>query len=318
MTNEESQSNINAFLAGGGTQDILSKESYGGKLDTKELNKFVSKYGLDSSKVYSALNSTTQASQPTDLLGIRTQIYNDLGIPTAQEEFNKSYKGYMDFQTAQDVQQNQLENQPLNLNVIRGEQAEASRLGGISLAAKARGLDVLQRGLESKLNEAQVQYQIRAQELTDKRNMQIQYAGAGIKLSDSYEQAADKISKYQKKQAVESAFASVFGYIPDKKSSSWMKNKLKKNYKESKKLKDELDRIDLESKQIALGKLKADGAGGIADISSLFGDNVANLQVSGNSGYTSSPNYSYYGIGGTSINSGTKVDNVSGAYKTMA
>jgi hypothetical protein len=146
-------------------------------------------FQLDPQAVYSAGNiksAMSGTSYPTDLLGIRNQIYSDLGVTASQEAYNQAL-------TASRAQQTALENAPMSLNVIRGAQAEAQRLS-------TDKLEVLGRDLQTKLNEANFQYGIRAQELQEKRQLQLQYPGAGIKLSDSSEKAAEKIQKYKKSE----------------------------------------------------------------------------------------------------------------------
>ena len=294
-TQAESQANIDKFLAAGGTQDILAKEKYGGKLSSGELSTFLTKYGLTggASNVYSADNiqaASQETTYPTDLLGIRNQIYGELGVTTAQEAYNTAYKDYQDFLTEQDTQQNLLENQTISLNVIRGEQAEASRLGAITQSAKARGLDVIQKDLSSKMTEAEAQYTIRAGELQEKRQLMLQYPSAGISLTDSYESAADKIAKYQskqelkqiqlqypgakitegmstkeitkaiekynEKQAIKQLYMTTFGSSGKGKSTKEMENKLKKNYKSNKAYEDEMNALKLVAakKSLASGK----------------------------------------------------------------
>ena len=200
-TKKESQINAQAFLAAGGTQEQLAGEKYGGKLSSNELSKFITKYGLTGNQAYSAGNLTTaSAVAPDDLLGIRNQLYGELGVTAAQEAYQTGLKDLMTYQSGLDSQQLAIEGQPLSMNVIRGEQAQASQLGAQQVAAKSRALQVLQSELQGKMREAETQYGIKAGEVKETKQLMLSYPGAGIKYGDSMEKVQKKIVNFQEEQ----------------------------------------------------------------------------------------------------------------------
>jgi hypothetical protein len=152
------------------------------------------------SDVYSSQNIETATTRPTakpdDLLGIRNQIYYDLGVTKSQNEYNAAYKNLLNYQSAIDKQQLEISGQPLSMNLIRGEQARASELASYSLSAQQRALDSIYNSLSSKKAEAESQYAIKSSQVQETRNLMLQYPGAKIKWGDSTEKIAKKLDDY--------------------------------------------------------------------------------------------------------------------------
>jgi len=261
-TKNESQANIQSFLAAGGTPDILKKEKYGGKLSSGELQTFLTKYGLKSpaQQAYSADNiaaaSTAPAPRPDDLMNIRSQIYNELGIPQLQTEYQNLYKQLSDYNTAAlqklntydtETEQGQqgIMNQPKAMGVLRGEAAQQADQRALERSALAREvetasttlanqLDVLKNKLSMSTTEADERYNLRANEVNDVKQLMLQFPDAGIGFGDSTETMAEKIRKSNEKKVVTDMFTQTFGYFPEGLSMDAMNKKLAKKYKSEK------------------------------------------------------------------------------------
>jgi hypothetical protein len=141
--------------------------------------------------------TTTPLARPDDLLGIYKQVQNELGVGQRQSEYQTALTALDKAKATAQSQQNAIENLPQALNVIRGEQAQASRLSSANLQALSDATGVAQSALIAAQQEAQTQYGIRANEVEAKRNLILQYPGAKIKFGDSFEKAASKLRDYQ-------------------------------------------------------------------------------------------------------------------------
>lgn len=159
---------------------------------------------VSTSDVYSAdnINSSTskKSSDPYDLLNIRSNLYNTLGVTEAQNQYNEQLAKLYNLQNTSDAQQLTIEGQPVNMNMIRGEQARALELANYGITAQSRVLEAYASKLSGLKSEAEAQYTIRANEISEKKALMQSVPGAGIKYSDSYEQAIEKINKYQVEQ----------------------------------------------------------------------------------------------------------------------
>jgi hypothetical protein len=276
-TKSESQKNIEAFYAAGGTQDILGKEKYGGKLSSGELQTFLTKYGLTApaQQAYSADNitaaSTAPAPRPDDLMNIRSTIYGELGIPQLQTDYQNLYKQYTDYNTSAlqrtnaydqetDTGQLGIMNQQKTMGVLRGEAAQQSAQRALGQSALAREvqsgsealkgqLDVLGNKLNMSTTEASERYNIRASEVGDVKNLMLQFPDAGIGFGDSTETMAQKVKKSNENKVVVDLFTQTFGYFPTGLSQESMNKKLAKKYKSTKAYKDVINALALQKLQ---------------------------------------------------------------------
>jgi hypothetical protein len=299
----ESQANTQAFLAAGGTQEQLAGEKYGKKLSTNELNRFIQKYGLTGNEVYSARNLTaTPAVAPDDLLGIRNQLYSELGVTAAQQAYQQALKDLMDYQSGLESQQLAIEGQPLSMNVIRGEQAQASQLGAQQVAAKSRALQVLQNELQSKMQEAETQYRIRAQQVQETRQLMLQYPGAGIKYGDSMEKIQKKITDYQKEQEKKAykdelkKMALQLGISAKGRSAREIEEEIRKYYSSEKEYTKTIRDLEIKSKQKALAQIGRGGGGAAATKAALRQEGIQGFQsifetIKGPDGYVNPTDY---------------------------
>lgn len=162
----------------------------------------VNQFQADPNAVLSANNIAQTISNPVprpdDLLGIRKYIGNELGIDQKQAAFDTVYQGLQQFDTATQELDRKIVEQPLGMNVIRGEQATASNLRASEREGLVRELEVAQSALQAAKAEQDTQFQIRQAEVQQKQQIMLQYPGAKIHAGDSFEAVAGKLEKYQK------------------------------------------------------------------------------------------------------------------------
>lgn len=192
--------------------DVMADKYY-----SKNIGEWYSKYGANENAlagfgqintnpqgVYSTTNMATQAPAPDDLLGIRSQIQNELGITQKQKEYQDIYGQLQAFDTGTEQQYSQIANQPVSMNVIRGQQATANEQRALQRGALARQAQVAQSALQAAQQEAETLYGIRAGEVQWKRNLILENPSAGITFGDSIESMASKIQKANETQKIES------------------------------------------------------------------------------------------------------------------
>jgi len=164
----------------------------------------VPNFTADLNNVFSTSNINQYATNPTaapdDLLNIRNTIYNELGIPNLQKQYQDIYKGVLGYDLTTAAQQQAIEGQPVSMNVIRGSQAQAANQRALQRQGLVAQADVAQSALQAALGEAGVQYGIRANEVEQKRNLILQYPGAKITFGDSMDSIVGKLNTYQKQE----------------------------------------------------------------------------------------------------------------------
>jgi hypothetical protein len=206
VSTKESNANYQELIDSGVSPEFIAgqKDYWKNKINPSEKTEILNRWNINSNDVLATDNivqtNTAPATVPDDLLDVRKSIYDELGIPKLQEQYNTLYQNYLTTEGTRDSALNQLENKTLGMNVIRGSQAEANRQYALQLGEQARGLDVAGRGLQSALTEAQAQYGIKSQEVLDRRNLIQQYAGAGITFDDDINTVQQKIASYENSQ----------------------------------------------------------------------------------------------------------------------
>ena len=159
---------------------------------------------LSADNIQSTLNQTTPATTSAnsidDLLGIRSDIYNTLGVNNAQTAYQTALKSAQDAQNALNSVFTGISGRPVSLSKITGQQSQAQRTYGNSIDALNDAADLAQSDYLAKKSEADTQFSIRESEIKEKRSYQLQYSGAGIKLSDDWDTVAKKLSDYQEEQ----------------------------------------------------------------------------------------------------------------------
>ncbi len=104
-------------------------------------------------------------------------------------------------------------------------------------------------------------------------NLQLQYPGAKIQITDDTDTIAEKIQKYNEKETIKSLYMSTFGSTGKGMSTKAMEKKLKKKYKNEKeyeKTKQKLELeglgLDIEGKKVSIAKAKRGGGATKAEI----------------------------------------------------
>jgi hypothetical protein len=203
-TQAESQANIQSLLDQGVSQSFIdqfvgSGKEFGGKVNPGERTKILDRFRADASNVFSTANiNGPDAPRPDDLLGIRSQIQQDLGIPDLTNQFQESFGRLNAFDQATDDLINQIEDRRVGLSVIRGAQSQAQRTRGLERGGLARELQVTQSALQAARQEANEQFGIREADVRNRRQLILSHPGAGITFADTPSQAAAKIQGFQR------------------------------------------------------------------------------------------------------------------------
>ena len=247
-------------------KDFVMSQDFGSRLTSGEATRFLAQ----SSNVFATENIQAEGQpRPDDLLGIRSQIQGDLGIPGLNEQFQEQFAGINEFDTATELQQNQIENMTVGLNVIRGAQGEANRQRSQERSGLARTLAVTQSQLQAAQQEAQFQFGIREGDVRARQQLILQNPGAGITFGDSIEQSARKIKKYEDKQIEEARkqakkdtfdqlYMSEFGEDRGKLSRKEARKKLEKRMGKKEARAEEERLLDMAIKRKSLNSKKAD------------------------------------------------------------
>lgn len=198
-------SDANAVLAGASdaARSYAISNAPGQNLTSGEAQRLLAQYQASPDAVMSASNISATQTNPTpapdDLLGIRKQVNTELGVDALKQAYQDVYGRLSQFDTATDELNRKIKEQPLGMNVIRGESATASDLRATERAGIAREADVAQSALLAAQQEAKDVYSIRESEVNQKRQLILQYPGAGLTFADSFETAAKKLDQYQEK-----------------------------------------------------------------------------------------------------------------------
>lgn len=184
------------------TQYVLANTP-GQNLTSGEASRLLAQYNANPDAVMSAGNIAATNSNPTpapdDLLGIRKQVYSELGVNDLQQKFNDIYGQLNAFDTATEEQSRKIMEQPLSMNELRGANATATELRATERSGLARQAEVARSALLAAQQEAQAVYGIRESEVQQKRQYLLQYPGAGFTMADSFETISKKLGDYQEK-----------------------------------------------------------------------------------------------------------------------
>jgi len=226
---------------------------------------------IDTSNVYSSdnvsstLSSTTTTPNLSDPYGLYDYYMSSGDITAAQTGLKSTTEQYNKALATSRAQQTAIENLPQALNVIRGEQAQASRLSADQLAALSEAKLSQQSYLDSLKTEAANKYNIALQERNQLQSLITSTKGkAGISYADSYETALQKAAKYEEKVAEEEKKQA---YKDDLKkqvqalggstkglSTKELEKKLKKKMKEAGAAESEMKQLEIALKKKELAK----------------------------------------------------------------
>jgi hypothetical protein len=249
VSNEESQANLAKLKGAGLTDEQIT--GYGNKLNPTEAGIILSKYGIDPNSVLSAGNIASTINNPTpyptDLLGIQAYAKNQYGVDDLKATYDKSVKDWQDFQAITD-------DRKVSLSKIAGiKGSQATKFNN----AITNAFSAFQYGSSQADNLANVLNQ----ELQEKKELQLKYTGADIQLTDTWDQALEKVTKFNKKQAENEAFYNIYGvYLSDRPKGTskkeWEK-KWKKDKKKKKEYEEEVERLELEKLKLSIEDTKS-------------------------------------------------------------
>lgn len=274
VSSKESQANIQSLLNQGVSQDFINSQiaggGYGSKINSNEVQRILSAYQATPQDVFTTSNINQTATSPTpapdDLLGIRSQINTDLGIPGLQTSYQTAYQDLLNAKAAAREQQTALSNLPQALGVIRGEQAIAGEQASNRISALSDAAAVAQSALQAAQQEASAQFGIRQGEVEQKRSIILQYPGAGITFGDSFDTIAKKLDTYQTKVAEEEQKTAYKNSLKNialelglktKGSTKELEKRISKANKQALEDAKKANELDLEYKKAQINQLKS-------------------------------------------------------------
>ena len=122
-------------------------------------------------------------------------------VTQAQTAYQNLQQKLSQFDTGTQQAQIGLENQPISLNVIRGEQAQLGQQAAATRQGLASQALVAQSAMEAARQTAQDKLNLALSQRSELTNLITQYPGAKISYADTIESASKKITKYQDEQA---------------------------------------------------------------------------------------------------------------------
>ncbi len=242
VSSKESKQNIDSLLSQGVPQELIS--NYGDKLNPNESERILSAFRATGNP-YSASNISSSITNPalppdySDPLGYRTRLESEVGLTDAQKQYQASIQGLREFDTNTDAVMNQIEDQPLNMGVITGQQASQARLRSNMRDSKVNETEAFQDFLLAKNEEVNKRYGIYENERSTKTQLILNNPGAQIKYTDTIEQASKKLEDYAvqaKKDAYKDSLKAValqMGISTKGKSTKDLEKKISKTNKKA-------------------------------------------------------------------------------------
>jgi len=258
VSSKESEANIQELINRGVPQNMIT--GYGNKLNQNEMNRIWSSFQAQPQNVFTTSNinqaSVSPQVAPDDLLGIRDQINRQLGIPELQAQYQDIFGQLKEFDVATQAQSQKLQEQPLVMSQIRGQQAQVAAQRAQERLGLATEAEVAYAALIAAQQEAREQFGIREGDIRARQQLIISNPGAGITFGDSIEEASQKIASYNKKQeeeareqakkdAFDKLYMSVFGTDRGKLSRREAQKKLKKRFDSDREYEEALREMEL-------------------------------------------------------------------------
>lgn len=164
----------------------------------------VNQYGIDPTQVLSAENIAATTTAPTpapdDLLGIRSQLYNEQGVNAAQTAYQNALKAASSATLGLNERLTGLRGRAVSMSKITGTQAQERAVSQGEIDALNESARIALADYTAKKGNADEMFQIRNQEISEKKQIMLQYPGAKVTFGDSMEQVSAKLSDYQKQQ----------------------------------------------------------------------------------------------------------------------
>jgi len=192
---------------------------------------------------------------PSDLLGLRSSIYQKYGVSDYAQQAQKAYEALQNFNQNTISQLNQAQDQLLGMNKIRGIQSKISRDRAIQEQGLASAYNALANQYKTALAQAQDEFSTIQSEWDYKNKLRLSYPEAGIDDNDTIEKAMEKIQKFAKKQAENEAFERVYGVSLSARPKGMSKKEWRKKLEKEMKRKQEFEAL---KEQLTLEKLQTD------------------------------------------------------------
>lgn len=167
---------------------------------------FLQSYQPTAQQVYSPANvqqATTAPAAPPNLadpMGIYSYYMNTPEVTQAQKDYQALNQKLSQFDIGTQQANLGLENQPISLNVIRGEQAQLGQQAAVTRQGLASQALVAQSAMEAARQTAQDKLNLALSQRSELTNLITQFPGAKISYADTVDSAAKKINKYQEEQ----------------------------------------------------------------------------------------------------------------------
>lgn len=281
VSQQESDTNIQSLLSQGVPQTMIT--GYGNKLNPDEMGRILSSFQA-SGNPYSATNINGVLGGPvappdySDPLGFRTRLESEVGLTDARSNYQQAIDAVRKSSQAGLAQQDFLEDQTKNLNVIRGEQATATRLKTRELGTLTDAAESAQDFLLAKQQEVENRYGIFNEQRETLTNLILNNPGAGIKYTDTIEGASSKLQAYAEKAKKDAykdklkEIAMSMGISTKGKSTKALEKKISKTNKKALKLAEQEAELKLEglkldienTKSIIAERKKGGASGGVS------------------------------------------------------
>lgn len=256
-----------------GTRDAILKQAPGNVLTSGEASRLLEAFRVSGSP-YSSANISSAVTAPAtrpdynDSLSMRDAYFAELGVPQAQKDVQALTEQLNAFDKSTQETLNAIENQPLRMGVITGEQAAVNRNTAVTRESIARELAAKTSFLDSARTEANTRLSLKQQDLAPLRQLILETGGkAGITLYDNLETAAKKAFDFKVKEAekekkeaekkdIRDLYIKTFGAPPKKGASTKdMRKKLEKQAKKDRDTKDSMDSLDRRYKEAQIANL---------------------------------------------------------------
>jgi hypothetical protein len=240
-------------------------------MTSSEASQILAQLGINVNDVLSSSNiaQTTSGATPAvdDLLGIRAGLMESTGTNAAYATYQQAMAAAQKASQGLSTGLQQLSNRPVSLSKITGTQAQLREVASNEIQTLQDAANLALQTYQAKKGEAEAQFGIREAEISQKRTLQAQYPGAGIKLTDSFDGAIKKISKYQEDVAKKEykdklkGIALELGIKTKGLSKGELERKIAKKNKAALEQAKQAADLDLEYKKAQIANLGKKGSG---------------------------------------------------------
>lgn len=245
---------------------VISNTPYTAPVTPSTAAQTLNTYGINPNDVLSAGNiqQTINAPEPApdDLLGIRNQLYQQGGVTTAQQASQAAQTAASQATLGLSQRLTGLSGRAVSMSKITGTQAQEREVSQGEIDALNESARLAANDYAAKKGNADEMFQIRNQEISEKKAVMLQYPGAKIGFGDSFADVTKKLTKYEDQQkkdtykATLKAKAMELG-LKTKGSAKDLEKRISKSSKAAlKSIKDEHD-LKMESLRMDIANTKS-------------------------------------------------------------